>query len=102
MALAIATQQFRNDYLFHAPTNYSNNYVNVLAPTGSTVQLDGTALAGWNAIGSTGYSVARVALGNNVNGNHRITSAVGVGITVYGYGYDTSYWYPGGLNLSDL
>ena len=24
------------------------------------------------------------------------------GITVYGYGQYTSYWYPGGLNLTDL
>ena len=24
------------------------------------------------------------------------------GISVYGYGQYTSYWYPGGLNLTDV
>jgi hypothetical protein len=102
MALAVTTPQFRNDYLFHAPTNYQNNYVNVIAPAGSVVTLDGNAVSSWTAIGATGYSVARVALSNNVNGNHRLLSDKKAGITVYGYGVDTSYWYPGGLNLSDL
>jgi hypothetical protein len=102
MALAIPTQQFRTDYLFHAPTNYDSNYVNITAPTGAAVTLDGAAVTGWAPIGATGYSVARPGLSNAGNGNHRITSSVGVGITVYGFGWDTSYWYPGGLNLSDL
>ena len=102
MALAVATAQYRKDYLFHAPTNYQYNYVNVIAPAGSAVTLDGAAVAGFVAIGSTGYNIARVLLSNAGNGNHSVLSDASVGISVYGYGQYTSYWYPGGLNLTDL
>ena len=46
MTLAVATEQFRTDYLFHAPTNYTYNYVNIVAPTGATVIVDGGAVGG--------------------------------------------------------
>lgn len=46
--------------------------------------------------------MARVQLGPGVNGNHTVTSSTVAGITVYGYGDYTSYWYPGGLNLTDI
>jgi hypothetical protein len=100
MAMAVPTEQFRNVYLFHAPTNYAYNYVNIVAPTNATVMLDGVAVAGWSPIGNTGFSFARVPLDNAGNGNHTATSMVGFGISVYGYGVDTSYWYPGGSDLS--
>jgi hypothetical protein len=102
MALAVPLGQYRNDYLFHAPTSYETNYVNVLAPTGAAVTLDGSAVAGFTAIAGTGYGVARVQFPVGGTGTHRLTSSLAVGITVYGYGQYTSYWYPGGLNLSDL
>jgi hypothetical protein len=102
MALAVATSQFRNNYLFHAPVNYTYSYVNVTAPTGSQVLLDGAAVSGFAPVGNTGFSVARVAVSNSGNGNHTITSTDPFGITVYGYGSYTSYWYPGGLNLQDM
>ncbi|MBI5533535.1 MAG: hypothetical protein HY898_12525 [Deltaproteobacteria bacterium] len=102
MALAVPLGQYRGDYLFHAPTSYETNYVNVLAPTGAAVTLDGAALGGFVAIGGTGYSVSRFQFATGGNGTHRLTSNQAVGITVYGYGQYTSYWYPGGLNLSDL
>ena len=35
-------------------------------------------------------------------GNHEITGDQPFGITVYGYGAYTSYWYPGGLNLEEI
>jgi len=100
MTLAVPIQQYRSSYLFHAPTNYEANYVNITAPTGSTVDLDGVAVSNFVAIGSSGYSVAKVLL-NNI-GNHSVTGNQGAGIEVYGYGQWTSYWYPGGLDLNDL
>ena len=54
------------------------------------------------AIGKSGYGVARVQLSNAGSGDHTITSDVPVGISVYGYGVYTSYWYPGGLDLEAL
>jgi len=59
MALAVPVEQFRTDYLFQAPISYESNYVDVLAPMGAQVVLDGVPLA-FTAIGTTGYGLARV------------------------------------------
>ena len=104
MTLAVGTEQYRKSYLFHAPTNYEYSYVNIVAPTGTTVLLDGNlvAMASFTSIGATGYSVARATLSNAGTGNHVISGTAELGISVYGYGQYTSYWYPGGSNLTLL
>jgi hypothetical protein len=103
MALAVTTAQFRKDYLFHSPVNYQTNYVNITAPLGSVIMLDGNPVtAAFAPVGGSGFGVARVMFPNSGNGNHRISSSSPFGITVYGYGSYTSYWYPGGLDLADL
>ncbi len=102
MALTVATEQFRKTYLFHAPINYETNYLNVVAPMDAKVTLDGAPIAGFKAIGATKFGVARIKLANNVDGNHDVKSDKPVGISVYGYGQYTSYWYPGGLDLEPL
>ncbi len=102
MALSVPVEQYRMFYLFHAPTNYTTNYVDITAPTGATVMLDGVAVTNFTPIGTTGYSLARITplgAGPANDGNHSITGSMPIGISVYGYGMDTSYWYPGGLNL---
>ncbi len=102
MALAVATEQYRSKYLVHAPINYESNYANITAPMGSTIMLDGVAVAGFTAIGATGFGVARVKIANNVDGNHTLTGDKPFGVSIYGYGQYTSYWYPGGLDLEVL
>jgi len=102
MVLAVPVQQYRTNYLFHAPVNYLTNYVNITAPTGAEVTLDGMTLADGTAIGTTGYQIMRVSLDNSGTGNHTIEATDRVGITVYGYGTYTSYWYPGGLELTQF
>jgi hypothetical protein len=103
MSLAVATAQFRTNYQFIAPPSYYENWVNVIAPTGASITLDGTAVSGFGApIGNSGYTVAHVSLCANgsCNGVHSIQSNRPFGVEVYGYGYFTSYMYPGGLNLN--
>jgi hypothetical protein len=109
MSQAVATAQFRESYGFSAPANYYENWVNVIAPTGTTVTVTDTptnhTITTGSAIGSSsGYYVANVALcANNLagcTGNHTATASKGFGIEVYGYGSYTSYMYPGGLNLT--
>ncbi|MSP15355.1 MAG: hypothetical protein EXR73_01870 [Myxococcales bacterium] len=102
MALAVATDQFRTGYLFHAPTNYEVNYVNVTAPTGAAIVLDGAAVTGFIAVGGSGYGVAKVELGAGINGNHTMSGDEPFGVSVYGYGRYTSYFYPGGLDLATI
>ena len=104
MTLAVPTAQYRTSYQFHAPTNYVSNFVNVTAPSGATVTLDGQPIPGSSflAVGSSGFGVAKVALSNTGNGSHLAESSMPFGITVYGYGTYTSYWYPGGLDLTPI
>jgi len=102
MVLAVPIQQYRTHYLFHAPTNYESNYVNITAPTGASVSLDSATLAAGTPVGTTGYSVIRVKLDNTGTGNHIVDATDRVGISVYGYGQYTSYWYPGGLELTQF
>jgi hypothetical protein len=105
MALAVPVEQYRNFYLFHAPTSYESNYVDVTAPMGASVSLDGAAPLTFTAIGTSGYGLARVQMisaGPGNDGNHSIQGDMAFGITVYGYGQYTSYWYPGGLNLDTI
>ncbi len=104
MALAVPIEQFRTSYLFHAPTSYEANYVDVTAPAGAAVTLDGVAVP-LTPIGATGYQLGRVqslGAGPANDGNHAIAGTMPFGITVYGYGQYTSYWYPGGLNLTSV
>ncbi len=102
MSLAIATDQFRTSYQFIAPASYAENWVNVIAPTGATVTVDGTAVTGFTAIGNSTFGVAHVSLcanGGTCTGVHTAASTMAFGIEVYGYGVYTSYMYPGGLDL---
>jgi len=104
MALAVPVAQYRTSYQFHAPTNYTANFVNITAPTGAEVMLDGALVpaASYEPIGTSGHGVARVALANTGTGTHTATSTMAFGISVYGYGSYTSYWYPGGLDLESI
>jgi hypothetical protein len=104
MTLAVPVAQYRTDYLFHAPTNYDLSYVNITAPIDATVVLDGVSIANFARIGGSDYGVVRVPLGGGLtgDGNHSATSDQPFGITVYGYGQYTSYFYPGGLDLAEI
>jgi hypothetical protein len=103
LALAVPIDQFRTEYLFHAPTNYQINFVDVIAPYDANISLDQQLLA-ITPIGTTGYGFCRFPLskGPAGDGNHRISGNAPFGIGVYGYGTDSSYWYPGGLQLIDV
>ena len=74
-------------------------------PVGTTVLLDGSPVpaSAFVPIGGSGFAVARVSLaGGSGDGNHRAESSTPFGISVYGYGQYTSYWYPGGLDLAEI
>jgi hypothetical protein len=101
LSVAIPTEQYRLEYVFLAPSTYTYNLVNVVAPTGETVVIDGVQIPGgdFSPIGGTGMSVARYQIGG---GTHKAVGSKNFGIVVYGYGSYTSYMYPGGLNLETI
>ena len=45
MTISVPTEQYRKAYSFHAPTNYESNFVNITAPTGANITLDGQPTA---------------------------------------------------------
>jgi hypothetical protein len=101
-SLATAVEQYRTKYVFLAPSDYPENYVDIVMPAGAQVNLDGAALTVPVKPLSSNYSIARVPLGPGNNGAHTIVANTPVGIQVMGYGSYTSYQYPGGLNLGTI
>jgi hypothetical protein len=102
MLLAVATEQYRKDYLFQAPNSWTANYVDIVLKSGTAVSVDGKAVAGFVKIAGTDYSVAHVLLSKDGNGVHSLTAAERVGISVYGIQDFGSYWVVGGLDLDHL
>ena len=98
-SLGIPTEQFRDSYTFLAPATYEVSYVNVTAPSGQVVMLDGAPVSGFRDVGGTGFATARVMI---PGGSHSIESSVAFGIVVYGFGSYTSYVYPGGLDFEEI
>ena len=95
-----AVEQYRDKYLFLAPTDYDNNFVDIVAPDGATLVLDGATVSTAPVAIGQGYSARRVPLtaGSNA-GAHTLTGSAPFGIQIVGYGAYTSYQYPGGLDL---
>jgi hypothetical protein len=102
MSMMVTPEQFRKDYTFLAPTDYLENFADVLVPAGAAVTLDGAPLAGSpQRIGNSDWGFVRAKLGMGMGGVHTISTPDprGLGLQVLGFGYATSYYYPGGLNL---
>jgi hypothetical protein len=102
MSLMVAVEQYRKSYLFLAPDDYVVSFVDIVAPPTAKIKVDGNELTEPIVAVSGGFGVARVKLGAGASGAHTLTSDVPVGIQVMGYGENTSYQYPGGLNLGQI
>lgn len=106
MMLIPPTEQFLNRYTFSTPeTGFSQNFVNIVIPSGviDTLRLDGVSLnaALFSPIGVSSFSGAQIPI---TLGSHNLTSTndVPFGIYVYGFaGYD-SYGYPGGMSFAAI
>jgi hypothetical protein len=95
----VPVEQYRDDYIFYIPTTYEYQFVNVNAPIGTALTVDGTPVTEMlTPIANSGYGTLIVP--KLVPGNHRITGDQPFGIIAYGYAYATSYSYAGGLNLA--
>lgn len=102
-SLVVPVDQFRTQYAFLAPDDYAANYVDVVAPTGTDVLIDGKPpVRPFAPLAGTAFSLARIPLSAGKSGAHTLSANAQVGIQVIGYGASTSYYYPGGLNLGQL
>lgn len=100
-SMMVTPEQFRTDYTFLAPADFTENYADILVPQGAEVTLDGQTLAGGEPIGQSGWSIIRAPLSGDAGGIHQLSTdhESGVGLQVMGFGNATSYYYPGGLDL---
>ncbi len=95
--LNVATRQYRQDYIVLIPTGFASNFLNITAPSGTSVQLDGQPVgASPSTIAGTNWQVYTATVGEGV---HRVQASAPVGLTAYGYDRYVSYAYPGGLSL---
>ena len=100
MGLGIPFEQYRSKYTFLTPTTYTKSYVNIIAPMGGQVVVDGQPVQQqFTTIGATGYGYTSLEL---KPGQHLATASQPFGITVSGIASYTSYLYPGGLDLKEI
>jgi len=95
-------EQYRTKYVFLAPDDYAVSFADVVMPNGAEVQLDGAPIGvPLTPVGSD-FAVARLPLAGGGGGAHVLVADVEIGLQVMGYGFATSYHYPGGLNLKGI
>lgn len=97
-----AVEQFRRRYVFLAPNDYDFSFIDVVMPDGTSLNLDGVPVSGTTTPIASGYSVTRLPLGPGRQGGHILEADNPVGLQVMGYGFATSYQYPGGLDLTQI
>jgi hypothetical protein len=99
MTLAVPTAQYLSAYTFYTPSSYAYDYVDVIAPVGASVILDGAAIPPLTAIGGGTYGLAQIPVKSGV---HTMSGDKPFGITLYGYDYAISYTCVGGLDLQNI
>jgi hypothetical protein len=103
MSPMVATQQYRTRYIFLAPNDYDESYVDVVGTVGdNTLNLDGAPLTVQGTPLNTAWSIYRVPLGPGNDGAHVLAADKPFGAQVIGYGNYTSYQYPAGLDLVQI
>jgi hypothetical protein len=98
MAIAVPTEQYRNDYTILVPNAYAKNYLSISTPAGGTVFVDGVQVA-LTPFANNTYAGTRMLV---TAGQHKIRCPSGCGITVYGYSDAVSYMFAGGLDLKQI
>ncbi|MFT4705143.1 MAG: hypothetical protein ACI81R_002851 [Bradymonadia bacterium] len=94
----VPTDQFLSNYIVLTPSQYIEDYLSIIVPSGATVRLDGAVLnAPRAALGE--WDIIRTEVSDGV---HTVDADVPFGLYAYGYDCDVSYAYPGGMNLETL
>jgi hypothetical protein len=100
LTLAAPVNRYLKQYAVLTPSGYMNDYLNVIAPEGATVNLDGVAISvPAVSIPGTGYALRTVSVKPGIHG---VQSDKAFGLTAYGYDCNVSYAYTGGLKLQGL
>ncbi len=92
-------RQWRSEYRFFASLTF-RSYVSIVTSPGTTVEIDGLAVNTLTPLAGTSYVTTQYGLGAGEAGAHHLTASGPVGLVVYGFGFQSSYAYPGGLELT--
>ena len=100
MLMAVPTRQFRDNYILLTPSNYTQDFLSLVAPSGTSITIDGNPLAvsptSRLTAGGRQWDIYKQGVPDGV---HTITGGQAFGLYAYGYDCDVSYAYAGGLNL---
>ena len=98
LIMQVSDTQYRSNYIFAVPKDYSKDYITVIRHSGVAVVLDGQTLANsaFTAFVDGAYEVGYFEL---QDGPHSIVSDEPFGLYQYGFHGPASYGNPGGLNL---
>ena len=99
MALAIPDAQYRTRYTVLTPDSYRESWIDVIAPAGARIEIDGRLVTGWREIAGTGWVHASIQV---EPGAHAARGDRAFGLQVYGFGAYTSYLVSGGLDLRPI
>jgi hypothetical protein len=115
--LNVPREQYRSDYSFSIPENYTYDYVTIISPAGNKIKYTGSGyegvayddmlidslpskvFSGWKKFGTHGYVYGYLALDSGV---HSLKADHPFGAIGYGTYGATSYGYPIGLNLDRI
>jgi hypothetical protein len=100
IAFAVATEQYRSNYILLVPSQYNQNFLSIVAPAGGSVMVDGADVTSQlQTFGSGAYKAGRIT---TTAGQHRISCGAGCGVEVYGWSDAVSYMYAAGLDLEQI
>ena len=95
--------QLQFNYIFLTPSTYAFDFINVIAPVGTSLTLDGNPLAATCAqvgsIGGVDYCCLRAQVADGV---HTINGTNRFGLSVSGFDVTASYAYIGGVGLQAI
>ena len=103
-------EQFTNNYLVESLTNFISNHVTVYVSSEffqtAQIFLDNSIVTDWrNVVCASGEICGHISRTNVSTGAHSVShqnSSAVLGVSVYGFGIDNSYGYPGGMRLSPI
>lgn len=102
MVLEVPTDQYRSNYNFLIPDSYQQNYINVTAPRGATIMLDGNMLMATPINVGANLVMYHLSVPPGQHSIRAMTDLERFGLKVYGVASFTSYAFPGGLDLAPI
>ncbi len=103
MMLMPPLEQFLTDYTFTSFENFSDHFVNIIAPNSivGSITLNGSAIpaSSYIPLGTSGFSAAQISI---LLGTYHLSGSQPFAALTYGFGSDESYGYLTGQSYSPI